>query len=352
MKLETDIANPDDDTPREGVPPELIDKPHDALFRALLSHPRRSWALLRAHLRSWTIEMLADESPVPLDPSFVGEDLRRSQGDKLLQVTLKNGEPGYVHVLLEHKSFPDAGVALQVWKYKVRIWEQYAQNQESKLGALPTIIPVVFYHGSKEWTAPGSVREMLGTKDRRLRELEPGFGYYFRDLREMPVEQLASDAETRAGLIALRHSHDKGQEERLRALPEVLAGPRSGSEYEKQVILYLMGVWRMSVGKLKETAEEVKPRRGRAVVGQIVQELIDSGFVRGEASGLVRGEASGLVRGEAGTLTEFLESRFGTLPRAVRAWIAGAPADELSSRFTYSLEAESLAEVFPEFDLD
>ncbi len=184
---------------------------------------------------------------------------------------------------------------------------------------------------------------MLGTKDRRLRELEPGFGYYFRDLREMPVEQLASDAETRAGLIALRHSHDKGQEERLRALPEVLAGPRSGSEYEKQVILYLMGVWRMSVGKLKETAEEVKPRRGRAVVGQIVQELIESGFVKGEASGL--------VKGLAGALTDVLERRFGMLPGAVRAWIAAAPADELRSRHMDSLGANSLAELFPELDL-
>ncbi len=360
--------------PKDEKSRNTIDKPHDALFQGLLSDPLRSQSVLQAHLERWTLELLADELPVPLDPSFVDQALRRSQSDKLLQVTLKDGEPGYVYALLEHKSYPDAGTALQISTYKSRIWERYAQGRASRLRALPTIIPVVFYHGEEEWTAPMSIREMLRTRDERSRKLEPALGYYLRDLRRIPAEQLASDRAARAGLIALRHSHARSQDERLRELPEVVAGPRSGSEYEKQVFMYLMNIWGIASETLGDVAEVVKPRRGKAVVGQIVQELIDrgkaqgltqglikgeakgliKGEAKGEARGLIKGEAKGLIKGEAkglaGALTRLLERRFGMLPRAVRRWIATAPASELDARFIDSLDAKSLAEVFPGLD--
>ncbi|MDE0105268.1 MAG: hypothetical protein OXN89_23070, partial [Bryobacterales bacterium] len=76
--------------------------------------------------------------------------------------------------------------------------------------------------------------------------------------------------------------------------------------------------------------------RGEAVVGQIVQELIDKG----------------MAQGMAGTLSQLLEHRFGRLPRPVRSRIAGASPSELDTRFTTALGAKSLAEVFPDLDLD
>ncbi|MDE0105142.1 MAG: hypothetical protein OXN89_22420, partial [Bryobacterales bacterium] len=83
-----------------------------------------------------------------------------------------------------------------------------------------------------------------------------------------------------------------------------------------------------------------KPGRGEAVVGQIVQELIDEG------------KALGMAQGMAGTLSRLLEHRFGRLPRPVRSRIAEAPTSELDARFTTALGAKSLAEVFPDLDLD
>ncbi len=331
--------------------PLNIDKPHDAIFQGLLSDPQRSQSVLRAHLEPWMTEMLADEPPVPLDTSFVDEDLRRSQSDKLLQVRLKDGEPGFVYALLEHKSYPVAGTALQVWKYKVRIWERYAGKVASKLRALPSIIPVVFYHGAQDWGAPWSIREMLATGHGGLRDLEPEFGYYLRDLRTIPAEQLASDAATRAGLVALRHSHGS-QEARLSALPEVVAGPRSGSEYERQVFVYLMGVWQVPAQTLAEVAEQAKPGRGKAVVGQVLQEILDRGEAKGLVKGLVKGEAKGLVKGLACALTRLLESRFDRLPGTVLRRIATARTSEPDAWFTVSLGAESLREVFPDLGLD
>ena len=313
-----------------------LNRPHDSIFQATLSDGLRSQALLRAHLEPWQAELLADELPVPLDRSFVDEDLRSSQSDKLLEVKLKDGQPGFVYALLEHKSYPDPGTALQVLKYKVRILEMYAQGRAGRLRALPTVIPLVFYHGAQPWTAPGSLSEMVATKDERLRALEPSFGYYLRELRVIPVERLASDPGARAGLVALRHSHGGGEEEKMRLLPEVVAGPPDNSDFEKQVLLYLMAVWKIPPRTLEEVAEQAKPRRGEDMVGQALQELID------------QGEAKGLAR----TLTRLLEHRFGALPIAVRSRIAMASARELDARIMVSLDAQSLSEVYPDLDGD
>ena len=226
-----------------------LNKPHDSIFQATLSDRLRSQAVLRAHLEPWQAELLADEPPVPLDRSFVDEELRSSQSDKLFEVRLRDGQPGFVYALLEHKSYPDPGTALQVMDYKVRILKMYAQGRAGRLRALPTVIPLVFYHGAQRWTAPRSLAEMVATNDERLRALEPPFGYYLRDLRKIPVEGLASDPGARAGLLALRQAHTGGEEEKLRLVPEVLAGLPDKSDFEKQVVLYLMSVSAADAGE-------------------------------------------------------------------------------------------------------
>ncbi|MDE0102451.1 MAG: Rpn family recombination-promoting nuclease/putative transposase [Bryobacterales bacterium] len=317
-----------------------LNKPHDSIFQAILSDGLRSQAVLRAHLEPWQAELLTDELPVPLDRSFVDEELRSSQSDKLFEVRLRDGQPGFVYALLEHKSYPDPGTALQVLKYKVRILEMYAQGRAGRLRALPTVIPLVFYHGAQPWTAPGSLAEMVATKDERLRALEPSFGYYLRDLREIPVDRLASDPGARAGLVALRHSHAGGEEEKLRLLPEVVAGPPDHSDFEKQLLLYLMGVWRIPKSTLGKVAEQAKPGRGEDMVAQGFQEIMDLGVAKGEAKGLAR------------ALRRLLERRFGPLPLAVRTRIAGASASDLDVGFAAALDAESLSAVFPDLGLD
>ena len=101
-----------------------------------------------------------------------------------------------------------------------------------------------------------------------------------------------------------------------------------------------MGVWKVPLPEFHEAAEEAKPGRGEAVVGRVVQELIEEG------------KAQGLAQGLAGTLSELLEHHFGRLPRPVRRRIAVAAQPELHAWFTTALGARSLAEVFPDLDLE
>ena len=79
-----------------------LTNPHGQMFRATLSNQRRADAVQRAHLEPWLVDLLGEDPPVPLDGSFVDEELRGSQSDKLLRVRLRSGRRAYVYALLEH----------------------------------------------------------------------------------------------------------------------------------------------------------------------------------------------------------------------------------------------------------
>ena len=64
------------------------------------------------------------------------------------------------------------------------------------------------YHGREPWTVPRSLAAILGDRDERVRALESSFGYYLRDMGSMPIGQLAGDAETRTGLVAISASRN------------------------------------------------------------------------------------------------------------------------------------------------
>ncbi len=335
-------------------------QPHDALFRAMLADPQRADSILRAHLDPQLLRMLAAEPPQPLDGSFVDESLRASCSDKLLRVRLRGGKPGFLYVLVEHKSWPDRGTALQVCEYKVRIRRQDAGGSVRALRDLPAIVPLVFYHGRAPWSAPRSIAAMLGSADPFLQGLEPNFGYFLRNLNELPEEELADDPGAWAGLMLLRYSHrgPAAMEQKLALLPRILVALPDGSLYQRQGVVYVMNVWHVPQAVLSAVAEEALPGRGERMVGHVVQELLDQGALQGRAEGraegltegraegLTEGRAEGLIEGRAEDLTWLLEHRFGALPAEVRGRIADASSGELQTWFKVALDAPSLGTVF------
>lgn len=148
----------------------------------------------------------------------------------------------------------------------------------------------------------------------------------------VPVERLAADPAARAGLLVLRYSH-RGEEpvdEKLAALPEILAALPDESDFARQVEVYLMSVWNVRRPTLSAAAEAAKPGRGGAMVGHVVQELLDQGETEGRAD----------------SLTRLLEHRFGQRPEAVLSLIASASQAELVTWFTAALDATYLVAVF------
>ena len=107
--------------------------------------------------------------------------------DLLYQASLKDGTDSYVYVLFEHKSYPEPLDAFHLLRYMIRIWEQDLKQGFS--GKLPSVIPLVIYHGTAIW----KVNERFISLFKGPEELEcflPDFTYVLCDISRFSDEEI------------------------------------------------------------------------------------------------------------------------------------------------------------------
>src|SRR5699024_4771927 len=113
----------------------------------------------------------------PQKDTFVNKDLEESFSDLLFKANIR-GETGYFYFLFEHKSYPSKGIVIQLLKYMSEIWE--AKTLKEKEWNLPVIIPLVIYHGKKNWNMAKSVGDMIkgyATLSSDVQKFIPNFEY-------------------------------------------------------------------------------------------------------------------------------------------------------------------------------
>ncbi len=216
---------------------------HDYLFRVLLEDPGRAATLLREYLPPALSARMIDEPPKLLDGTYVDENSRMTQSDRLFEVRLTDGPPVMIYTLVEHKSVPEYSTPLQLLGYLVRIWTRYAEGKAAKLSALPVIVPLVFYHGRKSWTVPQTFGEMVQS-DADTAAFVPSFRYDLHDLGVGPHQKLSSDAPVRAVLTALRYVQ-RNDEVTVGVLTALLRDLPDGTDCQKH--LELSGLCTMAV---------------------------------------------------------------------------------------------------------
>ncbi|KAF0117523.1 MAG: hypothetical protein FD149_1098 [Rhodospirillaceae bacterium] len=179
--------------------------PHDTLFKGLLDQPGTAGALLRERLPPEIVLLLADDPPELVPGEYVDEALRDSRSDRLYRMRLQDGGDLFLYVLIEHKSTPDPEIILQLLGYLLRIW-RWLIGEGVSVRALPPILPLVVYHGAREWTVALSLRETLAAPAAIIPYL-PDFHYALLDLGPIPDLALSAYPPLRAGLLTLKYSH-------------------------------------------------------------------------------------------------------------------------------------------------
>jgi predicted transposase/invertase (TIGR01784 family) len=190
-----------------------LTNPHDAFFKQFLSRPELAADFLRHHL---PVEVLAlvDLARLELQlESFVDEQLREHLTDLLYRIPLVSGEEAFVYLLFEHKSYPDRGVALQLLRYMVQIWDQ---RQRATVTPAP-IIPLVVYHGRTPWTIDPTFGALFAVAE-PLRPYLPEFRYQLVDLSRLSDEQIQGQIWTRIFQLILKYTFDPRLGERLPAI--------------------------------------------------------------------------------------------------------------------------------------
>ena len=144
--------------------------PHDAVFKQFLYHPDTARDFLDIYLPS-TLRELCDLQTLKLESgSFIEDSLRASYSDVLWSLKTNEGD-GYIYVVIEHQSSPDAHMAFRLMRYAIAVMQRHLDAGHKKL---PLVIPLLFYHGAAspypyslcwldEFDDPESARQLYST---------------------------------------------------------------------------------------------------------------------------------------------------------------------------------------------
>ena len=117
---------------------------HDAVFKTFMCHPDTARDFLEFHLPA-SLWQLCDLGSLKLESgSFIEENLRAYYSDVLWSLKTAEGE-GFIYVVIEHQSSPDAHMAFRLMRYAMGAMQRHLDAGHKKL---PLVIPMLFYHGA------------------------------------------------------------------------------------------------------------------------------------------------------------------------------------------------------------
>ncbi len=130
---------------------------------------------------------------------FIPMFTEERNADVVKKVHLPDGENLFVLSLIEHKADVDFDVVMQVMRYMVFIWEDYAKQAEKEHKGItktkdfryPPILPIVYYEGSAKWTAAVSFKDRIFMND-VFRQYIPDWEYLLVDINSFGSNEIMS----------------------------------------------------------------------------------------------------------------------------------------------------------------
>lgn len=330
--------------------PRDLRHPHDSFFKETFGRAEVAADFLRNYLPPAVAAVLDLNSLEQLRETFIDPDLQEHFSDLLYQAPLQGGEAAYVYILFEHKSYPEPGVAFQLLRYMVRIWER--SLRQSPDSPLMPIIPIVLYHGPTRWQIEPRFDALFNGPD-SLRAFWPAFQFQLTDLSHFSDVQIRGAVFLHAALLWLRHIYDPrihDQLPRMSQLLGALARQETGLEYVRTLLWYLAAAGeRITEADIRQLAVSALSQEGEAIVATLAQRWLE----RGVEQGLEQGRQEG-VQVARHTILAILRARFipdeGELESVAQKLAQITDLQRLEALNLYALEAGSLAEYTQRLD--
>lgn len=268
---------------------------------------------------------------LPARQRYVLPDLRKLESDLVVEVPFRLGEHAvWIYILLEHQSEPDRTMPLRLLGYMVELWKaQVRRFEENKTPdwRLYPILPVLFYTGSRRWSAPLQLEGLMDLPE-ALAKYVPRFETLFLSLQETSDEEL-SDSALGYGLLALREADapDATFEQALRRALAGIEGQSGANQTAWEAVLLF--VYQLVV-------HHREPRELNVLVQLADQELTSGRRQQVEEILMTGAEAliqQGVQQGEIRTLQRQIVKRFGAntgLAQSQVARLSSAQLDELT----------------------
>ncbi len=316
-----------------------VQSPHDLLFRYGMLHLPAARSLITSMLTSAMVGELNLDSLAYQPGSFIDPNLKERYSDVLLSVELNDKgarsshSEALIYLLLEHKSTADRLTVLQLLAYIIRIWEQRVREGKP----LCLVIPIVVYHGSRPWTYPQSIAELVDFPV-VFSKFMVQFEFPVLDLASLDDEQLTGERVLQATLWLLKYGRSNQLRDKLRTILEFFLGC---GEYElqtwqKTIERYVMEVNKLvTLADLEYAIENVWPKTFEP--GTIAHKLSEEAREKGHQEGIEKGIEQGIEKGmQEGLRRGSLIGRIHLLQELCQ--ISQTPVDQLLTQSPDELE--------------
>ena len=274
--------------------------------------PKISRDFFERYLSSEIVDRLDLKTLTVMGESFVDESLKLSQSDLVFSVETADERSARLYLLLEHKSYPDPWVGLQLLGYVVRLWER--EKQRLKKPPLPAVIPMVLYQGEKDAEVPPF--EELVDYSVAGSQYAVHFPYGRCLLGQDRLEELEHNPELDIALNVLKYIRDEQLAERLeeKILPKFRMVDLQKHDKWGQMMAVMEYLAQAGKRLEKPLLQEALNRALPAPMGEsIMTTLAETWMKQGEQQGIQQGMQQGMQQAlerERGVILRFASSKF------------------------------------------
>ncbi len=181
-------------------------KPHDAFFKKMMSHPKVRNSVLRSFLPKDLQKFMDWQQLQVCSTSFQTNLGKEFIADLVLKTKITESEDdAYIVLLLEHQSTPDERMPLRILEYSCEVMREHEKSHKNEL---PLVYPVVIYHGREPYHYPTDILDMIKAPEALVRDFFPG-NFQLINLSEIEDEALKLDRWLASMALSLKHVFDR-----------------------------------------------------------------------------------------------------------------------------------------------
>jgi len=330
---------------------ERPNNPHDRFFKEVLGNVANTQAFLETYLPPDVLQTIDVGTIQAEKDSFIEQDLKEFYADLLFRANIRNRE-AYVYILLEHKSYSDYNVGVQLLRYMSAIWDKEIKKQKNR--RLPLILPIVLYQGKEKWgvsTQFADRIEGVETMEGSLRESIPHFKYYLYDFSSNSGEEIKGPDDLRLYLETIRMASIKDPEKFNEAYVRITTVFVTREETETSERLYdtfihylYYLIAREDFLRLVQLTRTVSVERSERMQ-TIAEWLKQEGMEKGLEEGMLRGLERGIEVGREQLLWKQISKKFPQIPRTYYEKLKTLTIDQLDNLGLELMDMQNVEEL-------
>jgi len=284
-------------------------QPHDSFFKQIFSNPKRVKLLLDIFAKDVSKSI---HSITPVNTEKFSSKSQKFMLDLLFSCKVED-QDAYIRIVLEHKSYLDKEIPIQLLYYNAAIWEEAIKEKDY----YPPIINIVFYHGKGYWNIPTSLPV---TKNTNLEKYTSKLNYILINLNKVSDEDIINETHqdlcVQWAILTMKHIFDSL--ESLIRVFELIADYIKSHEYiEKSHCIFIVLDYIVSVKNNPEEVESILKELtgGDEKIMTLTEKWIMEGLEKGKQEGLQEGLQKGLIKAKKDDIKSAVLIKFGLLPK-------------------------------------